>query len=160
MKLLQFCFVFSVFRVILEKIIVPVWNVLLNAVKEGNITLNVHNIPVNSWLFSDLEWPFVIEPHESPSVSNILNVFNKLTYSWYTPSTDTCKLIVLTAFLLSRTNFLLVTCYSLPFTSHLLLATFYSFPVTFYSLLVTFYSLFVTSWIEIYSDVKSTIQIW
>ena len=55
MKLLQFCFVFSVFRVILEKIIVPVWNVLLNAVKEGNITLNVHNIPVNSWLFSDLE---------------------------------------------------------------------------------------------------------
>ena len=29
------------FGVILEKFIAPVWNVLINAVKEGNITLNI-----------------------------------------------------------------------------------------------------------------------
>ena len=54
-------------------------------VKEGNITLNVYNIPVTFGLLSNLEKPVAIEPPDLPSVSNILNVSNKLTYSSYTP---------------------------------------------------------------------------
>ena len=99
----SFDFVFSIFGVILEKFVTPVWNVLLNAVKEGNITLNVYNIPINFGLFNDLEKPFAIEPPDPRSVSNILNVSHKRAYFSYTPSTDACKLshLVLTAFFIS-----------------------------------------------------------
>ena len=62
------------------------------AVKEGNFTLNVYNIPINFRFFNNLEKLFTIEPPDPPSVSNILNAFNKSTYSSYTPSTDACKL--------------------------------------------------------------------
>ena len=72
------------------------------AVKEGSITFNKYNIPINFRLFNNLEKPFAIKPPDPPSVSNILNVSSKLTYSSYTPSTDAYKLshLVLTAFLL------------------------------------------------------------
>ena len=61
-------------------------------VEEGRITLNVYNIPINFGLFNNLEKPFALEPPDPPSVSNILNVSNKPTYSSYIPSTDSCKL--------------------------------------------------------------------
>ena len=72
------------------------------AVKEGSITLSVYDIPIDFGLFNNLEKPFAIKPPDPPSVSNILNVSSKLTYSSYTPSTDAYKLshLVLTAFLL------------------------------------------------------------
>ena len=71
------------------------------AVKEGTVTLNVYNIPINLELFNDLEKPFAIEPPDPPSVSN------KLTYSSYTPSTDAFKLshLALTAFFSLLTTF-------------------------------------------------------
>ena len=80
------------------------------AVKEGSITLNVYNIPVNFGLFNNLEKPFAIKPPDPPSVCNILNVSSKRTYSSYAPSTDACKLshLVLTAFLTFLTTFLFV----------------------------------------------------
>ena len=88
--------------------LLPVWNVLLNEVKEGNITLNVNNIPINFRLFNDLEKPFAIEPPDTPLVSTILNISNKPAYSSCTPSTYACKLShpVLTAFFTFLTTFL------------------------------------------------------
>ena len=82
--------------------------VLTLKLKKVYITLNVYNIPINFRLFHDLEKPFDIEQPDPPSVSNILNVSNKLTYSSYTPSTDACKLIhlVLTALFTVLTTFL------------------------------------------------------
>ena len=41
------------------------------AVKEGNFTLNVYNIPINFGHFNNLEKPFTIEPPDPPAVSNI-----------------------------------------------------------------------------------------
>ena len=58
------------------------------AVKEGNITRNVYNIPINFGLFNNLEKLFAIDPPDPPSVFNILNVSNKPTYSSYSSSTD------------------------------------------------------------------------
>ena len=95
----SFDFVFSMFGVFLEKFNDPVWNESSYfAVKEGNITLNVYNIPI----FHDLKKLFPIEPPDPPSVSNLLIISNKPTYSSYTPATDACKLshLELTAFFL------------------------------------------------------------
>ena len=57
--------------ILVFQFITLVWDVLLNAVKEGNITLNVHNIAINFGLFNDLEKPFTKEPPDPPSVSNL-----------------------------------------------------------------------------------------
>ena len=75
---------------------------------EGNITLKVNNIPINFRIFYNLEKPLAIEPPDPHSVSNILNVSNKPTYSAYTPSTHKYKLsqLVSTAFFTFSTTFL------------------------------------------------------
>ena len=77
---------------------------LMQLITEGNITLNIYNIPINFGLFKDLEKPFVIEPPDPPSYNECLY---KPTYSSNTSSTDACKLshLVLTAFLLSSQHF-------------------------------------------------------
>ena len=66
----SFDFVFSVFRVILEKFIAYVWN----TVKEGNCFYGFE-------LFKVLEKPFAIDPPVSLSISNIMDVSNKSTCS-------------------------------------------------------------------------------
>ena len=50
------------FGIDLEKYIAPVWNIFLNAVKEGNITVNVYSIPIRFGNFKVLVNPFVIDP--------------------------------------------------------------------------------------------------
>lgn len=92
------CFVYT-----FEKFILLIWNVLLNATKGGNIILKIYTIPVNFGLFKVLEKPLGIDSPVPLSVSNLLNVSHKPTYSSKTPSTDAYKLshLVFTAFLLS-----------------------------------------------------------
>ena len=77
------------------------------AVKEGNFTLKVYNIPINFKLFNNLKKFFTIEPPDHPSVYNILNAFNKPTYSSYTPSREAYKLghLTLTAIFTFLTTF-------------------------------------------------------
>ena len=79
----SFDFAFTMFGIFLEKFI-DLFEMSYFAVKEGNFTLNVYNIPINFGLFNNLEKPFALEPPDPPSVSNILNVSNKPTYSSYT----------------------------------------------------------------------------